>query len=73
MPELHDLLERRASGYGPPADLFERVHDRRRRRDRNRRIGTAVVALVVAGVAIGGLLRMISSGSVPLRQLLAPG
>jgi hypothetical protein len=65
MPELHDLLERRASGYGPPVDILERVHDRRRRRDRNRRIGTAVIALVVAGVAIGGLLRMISSGSVP--------
>jgi hypothetical protein len=41
------------------------VLDRRRRRDRNRRIRTAVVALVVAGVTIGGLLRMISSSSVP--------
>jgi len=57
MPELHDLLDRRASGYGPPADLFERVVDRRRRRDRNRRIGGGVVALVVAAAVAGGLVR----------------
>jgi hypothetical protein len=57
MPELHDLLERRASGYGPPSDLFDRVLGRRRRRDRNRRVGTAVLALAVAAAGIGGLAR----------------
>jgi hypothetical protein len=62
MPELHDLLERRASRYDPPPDLFDRVLDRRRRRDRNRRIGTAVVALAVAAAAIGGLARAFLSG-----------
>ncbi len=72
MPELHDLLERRASGYEPSHDLFERVLDRRRRRDRNRRVGTVVVALVVAGTAIGGLLRAFSSGSVPATDPRSP-
>jgi hypothetical protein len=63
MPELHDLLERRASGYEPSHDLFERVLDRRRRRDRNRRVGTVVVALVVAGAAIGGLAQALMWGA----------
>lgn len=65
MPELHDLLERRASRYEPPRDLFDRVLDRRRRRDRNRRVGTAVVALAVAAAAIGGLARAFLSGPGP--------
>jgi hypothetical protein len=63
MPELHDLLERRASRYEPPPDLFDRVLDRHRRRDRNRRIGSALVALAVAAVVIGGLARALTSGS----------
>jgi hypothetical protein len=61
MPELRDLLERRASRYEPPPDLFDRVLDRRRRRDRNRRVGTALVALAVAAAGIGGLVRAFSS------------
>ncbi|HYH27141.1 MAG TPA: hypothetical protein VEA19_00015 [Actinomycetota bacterium] len=64
MPELRDLLERRASGYAPPSDSFERVLDLHRRRDRNRRVGTAVVALVVAAVGIGGFLQAFSSGLI---------
>jgi hypothetical protein len=63
MPELHDLFERRASRYEPPADLFDRVLDRHRRRDRNRRVGTAVVALVVASAAIGVLARAFMGGA----------
>lgn len=65
MPDIHDLLERRASGHEPTPDLFERVMDRRRRRDRSRRIVSAVVAVAVAAVAIGGLLRLISTEQVP--------
>jgi hypothetical protein len=70
MPELHDLLERRASGYGPPTDLFERVLDRRRRRDRNRRVGTVVMAMAVAATAIGVLARafMWGAGTRPADQ-----
>ena len=72
MPELHDLLERRASRYDPSPDLFDRVLDRRRRRDRNRRVGTAVVALAVAAAGIGGLVRTFSSGPVPASDPRSP-
>jgi hypothetical protein len=73
MPELHDLLERRASRYAPPSDLFDRVLDRRRRRDRNRRVGTVVVAMVVAATAIGVLARAFLSGSEPRPANPTPG
>ncbi|HET7237021.1 MAG TPA: hypothetical protein VFK59_11400 [Actinomycetota bacterium] len=65
MPELHDLLERRASGYGPPADLFERVHDRRRRRDRNRRIRAGVLGVAVLALAAIGFARLLGSEGTP--------
>src|ERR671919_848241 len=65
MPELHDLLERQASRYKPSPDLFERVLDRRRRRDRNRRVLTGAVAVVVAAAGIGGLLRAFYSDPEP--------
>ena len=65
MPELHDRLDRRASGHEPPPDLFERVLSRHRRRDRNRRIGSALVALTVMAVVIGGLVWSVTSDSVP--------
>jgi hypothetical protein len=70
MPELHDLLERRASRYAPPSDLFDRVLDRRRRRDRNRKLGTVVVAMVVAATAIGVLARAFiwGAGTLPADQ-----
>lgn len=58
MPELHDLLERRAADYQPPSDLLARVHERRRRRQRTRRVGTGLVVLLVAVVAVGGLSRL---------------
>jgi hypothetical protein len=65
MPDIHDLLERRASSHEPTPDLFERVLDRRRRRDRSRRIVSAVVGVAVAAVATGGLMRVISTEQVP--------
>ena len=68
MPELHDLLERRASGYGPPADLFERVHDRRRERERNRRIRAGVIGVAVFAVAAIGLVRFLGSERTPANE-----
>jgi len=65
MPDLHELLDRRASQYAPRPDLYERVLDRRHRRDRSRRIASAVVAVLVAGVAIAAVLRGFSSTTVP--------
>ncbi len=65
MPELHDLLDRRASGYGPPADLFERVRERRRRRDRNRRIRAGVLGVAVFALAAIGFVRVLGSERTP--------
>jgi hypothetical protein len=73
MPELRDLLDRRASRHEPPPDLFDRVLDRRRRRDRNRQVGTAVVALAVAVAAIGVLARAFLGGPETRPADRAPG
>jgi hypothetical protein len=47
-------------------------HQRRQRKERNRRIGSALVALVVVGATIGGLLRAFSSGPVPVADPRRP-
>jgi hypothetical protein len=65
MPELHDLLERRASGYEPSHDLFERVLDRRDRRHRNQRVAAGVLGLAVFALAAIGLVRLLGSESTP--------
>src|SRR3954454_6310842 len=57
MPELHELLERRAHNMHPAplADAFDRAMRRAERRHRNRRIGTPVLALPVFAVPGPGL------------------
>ena len=60
MPELHDLLEREAETYAPPRDLWERVRERGRRRERTRRAGSALAGVVVIALAAGGLLRALT-------------
>jgi hypothetical protein len=72
MPELHDLLDRRASGYGPPVDLFERVHDRRRRRERNRRIRAGVLGIAVFAMAAVGFVRLLGSEGTPASDPRSP-
>ncbi len=65
MPSDRSLVEREIERVDLHPFTLDGFHRRRQRKDRNRRIGTAVVALLVAGVAIGGLLRAFSSSSVP--------
>ena len=72
MPELHDLLERRASGYGPPPDLFERVLDRRRRRDRTRRVAAGVLGIAVFALAAIGFAWFLGSDSTPANRPRSP-
>jgi TolB protein len=57
MPELGTLLEREMEQIRPAGYTLADVARTRDRRRRNQRIGTVVVALVIAGVAIGGLIR----------------
>jgi len=56
MPDLRSLLERESRTVEAPDD-FERLVRRRDRRQRNRRIGTAALAIVLAGLAIGVAVR----------------
>ena len=72
MPELQDLLDRRASGYAPPTELFERVHDRRRRRDRNRRIRAGVLGVAVVVLAAIGFVRVLGSERTPASDPRSP-
>jgi hypothetical protein len=65
MPELHDLLERRASGYEPSPDLFERVLDRRDRRHRNQRVAAGVLGIAVFALAVIGLVRLLGAEPIP--------
>src|SRR5437867_2172895 len=57
MIEDRDLFVRASLRFDPPPDAFERFSRRRNRRRRNQRIGTTVVALMVAVAALGTLAR----------------
>jgi len=57
MPDLGPLLEREMQQIRPTGYTLADVARRRDRRRRYQRIGTAAVALGIAGVAIGGLLQ----------------
>jgi Tol biopolymer transport system component len=61
-----ELLERAARQFSPDVGIVERVYRRRDRKRRNRRIGTAALALIIAAVATGGLVRTFwSTGTQP--------
>jgi Tol biopolymer transport system component len=64
--ETKELLRRGIGDFAPvPDDAFDRVLVRRNRRQRNRRIGSAVVGIAVAVAAIGVLLRAFAPTQVP--------
>ena len=56
MPDLGSLLEREMQEIRPADFTIGNVAHRRDRRRRNQRLGTAIVALVIAVAAIGSLL-----------------
>lgn len=72
MANDRSVLERQIERVELRPFTLEGFHRRRQRRDRNRRIGAAVVALLAAGAAIGGLLRAFSSGTVPAGDPRSP-
>ena len=65
MIDDHDLFERAVERFAPPEGSFERLAKRRDRKHRNKRISAGVVALVVAAIGMGALLRPFSTGLVP--------
>jgi hypothetical protein len=70
MASDRSVLERQIERVELRPFTLDGFHRRRQRKDRNRRIGTAVVALVVAGAAFGGLARALTSshGATPAEQ-----
>jgi hypothetical protein len=72
MPSDRSVLERQIERVELRPFTLEGFHRRRERKLRNRRIGTAVVALVVAAAALGGLVRAFTSGSVPASDPRSP-
>lgn len=66
MIEDRDLFERAVQRFAPAEDSFERLLDRRDRKQRNKRISAGIVALLLAVLVIGAALRAIdASRTVP--------
>jgi hypothetical protein len=57
MSDVRQILERGVAGVGPPEDPLDRMLRRRARRRRNGMIGVTVLALLIAAVTTGGLVR----------------
>jgi hypothetical protein len=58
-------LQRARDAFPPPEDVMGSLTRRRAQKHRNRRIGTAVVALAMSAAAFGGLVRAVTSGPGP--------
>jgi hypothetical protein len=65
MASDRSVLERQLERVELRPFSLDGFHRRRQRKDRNRRIGSALVALLVIGATVGGLLRAFSTGTVP--------
>ena len=72
MNDLKERFERETRGLHVSTDGLERTFKRVQRRSRNRRIGSAVVVLLVAGAAIGALVQSFSSNTIPASDPRSP-
>ena len=61
MIDDRDLFERAAQRFAPAEGSFERLLDRRDRKQRNKRVSAGVVALLLAVLVIGAALRAIDA------------
>jgi dipeptidyl aminopeptidase/acylaminoacyl peptidase len=68
MSEYTDVLEQARKQFPPSEGGFERLTRRRNRKQRNRRIGTAVVAVALTLVAILGLARAFRGDTRPASE-----
>ena len=59
-------VERAAERFQPPEWSFERLVNRRSRRQRNRRVATSVLAFVVALASLAGLVRAFRTAEHPV-------
>jgi Tol biopolymer transport system component len=67
-----ELLERAASRFDPPGDAFERFTHLRDKRQRNKRIGAGVVAVVVIAIVAVGMSRALRHGESTRRPAGPP-
>jgi outer membrane protein assembly factor BamB len=73
MAELQDVLQRRRSEIRPEPGAFERLRRRRDRRRRIQAVSSAVLALIVAGIAVWGLSHAFERrGSMPASRPIRP-
>jgi hypothetical protein len=72
MNDLKPRLERMRATLAPPDEAFQRLVERRSRRRRNQRVGTAVVALAVAAAGIGVAARAFMSPQEGARPQSSP-
>ena len=72
MTEYRTILERARDQFPAPEMPLDGVLRRRDRKQRIRRIGTAVLALAVAAVAIGGVIRAFDRAQTPPRPANLP-
>src|SRR5919106_1481085 len=63
--DQRERFERAFELFDLPERAMARLGARRQRKERNRRVGTAVVAIAVAAAAFGGLARAFLSGPEP--------
>jgi hypothetical protein len=66
MPELASILDRKSRTVDLSPGHFERLLRRRDRRRRNRRIGAALLAIVVAGATLGYVADVFRRGAEPV-------
>ena len=73
MIEDRELFERAVQRFAPADGSFERLLDRRDRKQRNKRVTAGVVALLLAVLVIGAALRAIdASGGARDAEPAAP-
>ena len=73
MIEERELFERAVQRFAPVDGSFERLLDRRDRKQRNKRVAAGVVALLLAALVIGAALRAIQAGPpVPVTPTPSP-
>jgi hypothetical protein len=65
MSDEHDLIDRSIRRWDPPEPAMERLLRRRDRKRKNQRLGTAVMALVIAAVAVAGTLAALERSFEP--------
>lgn len=65
MSDLRDALDRESERYDLAPGALERTLDRRRRRSQRRRIGAAIVGLVIAGSSVWAAVSLSGLGTEP--------